>query len=375
MYYLRVTLLSLLALTLALAVRPKYINEHQRGNIPSARGGPTMSAVGDRLVLFGGFLECFDVGACEHVFYNDTFIFKTSNNKWTKASPRHAPIARSFHLSASYAETSSIVIYGGTFYNVNFTVNIFFGDVWQYIPDLDIWIEKHPFNAGPGQRVPGGVVVKGHDMYVFGGLDNTYTSHNDLWKYNFLSNLWTLVQADVPDTTPGRPPVRYLSKFEITGDKVYLYGGNINPLTVLGVQRSDLWVLDLSSKIWTQITVPTTVRSRVHGAASATPKGFISSFGDINDDVNECKVNEISDGQNPVNETHVYRKATGWNTFVNVADSPTLKRVAYATIDDELYIWGGFNFVCAATKIYNPVTSFPIWNTNMYTLALDTVGL
>jgi len=333
-----------------------------------------MLIVGNKLVLFGGFDECFNIGGCEHTFFNETFVFKTSNKKWTKSTSTPVPPARSFHLAASYDATDSVIIYGGTLYNVAFTSFAVYGDMWQYFPATDHWVERVALNAGPGPRVGSGLAIKGCELFLFGGLDNFFGSHNDLWKYNLLSNLWTQLYADAPDGTPGRPPVRYLPKFERSGNLIYLYGGNINP-AILGVQRSDMWEYRIDTNTLTEVTVPTTVRSRVHGAAAATPKGFALSLGDVNDDVNECKANEISGGQNPVNETHVFKRTTGWHPFVNVQNPPRLKRVAYATVDEVLYIWGGFDFICAPTKVYDPVTSIALWNTNMYSLKLNKIGL
>jgi len=325
MYQMRSAILLTLALAMVFAT-PAYVLERQRGTIPSQRGASTFSSIGNKLVLYGGFDECFDLSACEHTFYDETWIFKTTNNKWTRSTATTLPPARAFHPAASYDATDSAVIYGGVIYNAAFTAFQVYGDFWQYFIDDDVWVERTAFNAGPGPRVGASLAIKGHEMFFFGGLDNFFVSHNDFWKYNFISNLWTQLYADVPDGTSGRPDSRYLAKFERSGDTIYLYAGNVNP-SQLGVQRADFWEYSISGNSLTEVAVPSSIRSRVHGAAAATHKGFVSALGDVNDDINECKANEISGGQNAVNETHVFKRTDGWHPFVTVADPPKWKKV------------------------------------------------
>lgn len=338
-----------------------------------------MAVVDHTLVLAFGFRECFDFTQCEHEYYPGVYEYnlKSHLGVWSKYEPAVGqawPTPRAFFGMTSYDKGDSVLVYGGVYYNAAFSFYDFSDELWEYFPRTHTWTKRVATNAGPGKRSGAMIVVKGHTMYLSAGLDSDYptysfTTHNDLWSFDLQTNTWSVVVAD---NTPGAPPIRYLHKFELEGDKLYLYGGNINP-SILGVQNRDFWSYDISSNTWTEYEVPEEIRSRVHAASAINKELFVVTLGDVNDDVHECKVNEISGGQNPVDETHVYkfkgnRWERGWNPFVSVQNAPRLKRPAHATYKDKLYITNGFDYFCPANG--GGDYTGPVWNTQLFALDL-----
>jgi len=110
------------------------------GDIPPVRGGAAFAKVGGKLVLFGGGWYMFDE-TFTHQFYNDIHVYDIADNKWKKKTQTGAkPTPRIFTA---------------------------------------------------GDNVLG-------DMYVFGGVDDSFNRHNELWKYNVFANSWTLISNNGP---------------------------------------------------------------------------------------------------------------------------------------------------------------------------------
>jgi len=364
------------------------VNQH--GDVPEARGGGMMRKVGDVYVFHGGFFECFDAfnSSWDNHFFSDTFHFDPDTNTWSRVVTNAAPGGRAFAGFATYAKEQSMILYSGVLYSCNFQTVIPYNDIWEYFPATHTWTQRYT-SGGPGVRIGAGIAVVGDRMYLHAGLDAFFVSHNDFWVLNLKTNVWTQL---VPDNVAGTPPGRYLQKVETRGDYIYIFGGNVNP-SALGVQWGDTWRYSISSNSWLEITTPSSVPTRVHGGSAITSKGLFLYLGDTNDDENECKTREESAGQYPTARTDVYithGTHQGWYADVAVSNSPRLKRFGYVQDSHEVYIWGGFDFVCSpvlctgpgtdlfgnptnGTHCYDPATSYAIWNTNMYRLDIRDV--
>jgi N-acetylneuraminic acid mutarotase len=110
------------------------------GDIPPARGGGALAKIGGKLVLFGGGTYLFDE-VFTHQFYNDIHVYDISENKWKKKT------------QSGLKPTARI------------------------------------FTAGDSL---------GGDFFVFGGIDDSFSRLNELWRYDLFSNSWTLVSNNGP---------------------------------------------------------------------------------------------------------------------------------------------------------------------------------
>ncbi len=348
-----------------------WISAGKAGEVPSQRGAARMTHVGGELVLFGGFDECFDVATgCEHVFPGDVHHFDLASEQWRRVVPTAVggvlPAPRAFHSQAAYFLGESVIVYGGVFYTASFSEFVVFDDLWEYLPLREEWRRRSPANAGPGTRVGAGLQIDGDQIYLFGGLSQERVGHNDLWRYDLRTDRWTQL---LPDGAAGSPPVRYLGQFELDdrGNRFLLFGGNVTDPLGEGLQFDDTWAYDIAENRWTQI--PTPMPGRVHSAATVYEHHFVVVLGDINDDASECVTNEVSTGQKPTNEVwalDLRPTGDGWDQIPAGDSPPPLKRVAFARVNDRLYVWGGFNYLCPEQQ----QTGRAEWNTEMWILPL-----
>jgi hypothetical protein len=265
-----------------------------------------------------------------------------------------------------------------------------YGDMWEYFPHTHTWTQRYT-TGGPGTRIGSAIIIVEDKMYLHAGLDGFFQSHEDLWVLDLKTNVWTQL---IPDGAGNIPQGRYLHKAEQRGDFIYIFSGNVNPIGgELGVQWGDTWRYSISSNTWSEITTPSTVPTRVHGGSALTSEAFFVYLGDTNDDADECKTREESAGQFPTRRMDVYLlhgRHQGWVPDVQLDNAPKLKRFGYVQDGHEVYVWGGFDFVCSpilcsgpgldifgnptnGTHCYNPATSYAIWNPNMYRLDIRDV--
>ena len=84
-------------------------------------------------------------------------------------------------------------------------------------------------------------MVHNNSMWVFGGYDGSYRC--DLYEYNFLTNVWTVV-----DTVGRIPRPRYRATCVIYNNCLILHGGHDGTRHL-----EDTHVLDLELKRWTSL--------------------------------------------------------------------------------------------------------------------------
>jgi len=358
-----------LLVSVAFASQANWDRETDAGDVrPVGRSSAVMGAVDRDLVLFGGFQECFDVSLpnCDNVFFGDTWEYDISGG-WTQIVTAVAPESRAFHGGDTYEAEDLYIMYGGLKYNKFLTSFTFFSDLWSYNPSTNTWALIPQTNAGPGVRIGMGIAIDGHTLYFFGGLDGFFQSHNDMWTFNLQTHVWTLIAAET--TNPGVPNDRYIFQFEMNrphGDKIFVHGGNFSPAGS-GEQRHDSWIYTIGSGTWTNITG--NFPGRIHGAGGARNNDFILAFGDVNDNEVECITNELSGGQNPVDEVFRYKTGgnAGWTQLFPGGSPGPLKRVASAVAGNTLYVWGGYNFICNADRH----GGFPVYNQDVYSMKMN----
>jgi len=357
--------------------RVDWIQEKTTGEVPAARGAGKWVAVGNQLVLFGGFKECFDKSKCDHTYYEDLYVFDVTTNKWEKRAPKgKMPGKRAFLGASAYSKKKTALFFGGTFYRADVatvrpyeseeTIRVY-DDLWEYDPATDTFTQRKYANAGPGRRLGAEIVVKGDTMYSLGGYDSGFKAHNDLWSYDLNANTWKLLRKD---DDPASPSKRYIFRFELseTGDDAYIFGGNYREK--LTIQRNDLWKYNFAADKFTEIISEkaTNITGRTHGAAAVVGNQFIHAFGDIPD--GGCTTDQASEHQNPTDE--VWSNQMGipgakWRRVSIGSSPPPLKRVFYAMAGDKLYVTHGFNYKCGGGN------EGAEYNLNLYSLPLKQV--
>ena len=94
-------------------------------------------------------------------------------------------------------------------------------DFHRYDIQSQNWQQLDPTNPeqGPSPRHSHSSVVHEDHMYVFGGYDGHY--RNDLYKYNFKTNMWHEIRKDGI-----WPKSRYRTSATVLDNKMYLFGGH-----------------------------------------------------------------------------------------------------------------------------------------------------
>src|SRR5262249_34566370 len=152
--------------------------EQVSGDKPTARGAGKWVPVGNELVMFGGFMECFDKTKCEHQYFDDVYTFDVTANKWEKKNPTPAsgklPGKRVFIGAAPYRKKNTAILFGGARYDVNLKDVHVYDDLWEYDPAKDVMTQRTYANQGPGARLGAEIAIKDDKVYLFGGFDNTF---------------------------------------------------------------------------------------------------------------------------------------------------------------------------------------------------------
>jgi hypothetical protein len=345
--------------------------EKTTGDRPSPRGAGKWIAVGNKLVMFGGFMECFDKAKCDHTYYNDIYILDISTNRWEKRSPvpstGELPDKRSFFGGAAYDKKKTVVFWGGSQYNAQLTSVKVYDDMWEYDPQTDkIWKRTYT-NQGPSARLGGEIVIKDDTLYMFGGYDKNFKAHNELWSYDLVNNTWKQLRGD---DDPKSPSKRYIFRFELSesGDDIYIFGGNYRETYT--IQRNDLWRYNISTDTFVEVVSEksTNITGRTHGSAATFGDYYLIALGDIPS--GGCYTNQASEHQNPTNEVWMLRAGGAssdakWRQVKIGFGPPPLKRIIYAKAGDRLYVTGGFNYKCDKGQPEGAT-----YNVNTYSLSL-----
>lgn len=249
------------------------------------------------LWLFGG-------GNAQNDFRNDLWKYDITTNEWSwingskeenqigsygtlgVTSPSNNPGSR--ERSCSWTDSlGNFWLFGGIAKD-SLSTNKLCNDLWKYTPEIDQWTWMGGSNES---QQPGNYGIKGEsnlsnipgarsdaiiwtdpdgNLWLFGGVGLDTNGDlgllNDLWKYNFVTGLWTWVNggntvgsfgnygilgegeiSNIPAATSGA--VSWVDKL----GNLWLFGGShpFRSLTQAYGASSDLWKLEPDRGIWT----------------------------------------------------------------------------------------------------------------------------
>jgi N-acetylneuraminic acid mutarotase len=109
----------------------------------------------------------------------------------------------------------------------------FYNDLWTFDTKTGGWERIHKNGqAGPTARYGMGHARIGHHWYIFGGFGNETGSApqlNDLWRVNLSTGVWTEIQPDDGSkdvsATTKRPSIRRVPAMTALGKSAYVFGG------------------------------------------------------------------------------------------------------------------------------------------------------
>lgn len=314
------------------------------GPRPSERSVPAVAGIGAALYVFGGARDDFATGVA--TFYDDLHRLDVHSGQWTVLQPSGArPAPRAF--AASAATGGRMFVFGGSTFNVPGTEFQPFGDLWAYEPAANRWRPLAAATVGPGARSGATMWAVGDSLYLFGGLDATFTTHNDLWRFDLRSLVW----SPVPLTTSQVPPPRHVAQagqVAVAGQLTF-YGGEAVDLSTGFAVLGDTWQFDLAQRRWRDVT-PTQGGNNIapprnYGAAAVLGSALYLQGGDVPGGTGGCGA---PFEQNPVAELWRFdltqrtwrRLAPGGDPLVR------LKRHAAAAVAGRMYLVSGWDFQC-----------------------------
>jgi len=334
-----------------------------RGNIPLGAAGASLVHLDDKLITFGGVQECFNLtntgpnGTLEcagNLFFNDIYIYDLDTNKWEKPEVNgDKPPARAFHRAVAYAATNTMYIYGGVVYD-SFSGLFFvpYGDFWEFNLDTLTWTLISDTNP-PGIRVDPGLVITGSTIYLAFGLSSfgggpEENNRNDLWKYEILSDEWTLLITNDPYNI-NQPSVRYQAKFDYNRkhNVILMYGGDVLPDNIRSLY--DTWIYDIEENEW-RFRDNNSMTPLFTSVSAAYDDMFLLATGEERGGVQIQCIDPVSGrSSNPVNDHYALQFPLKGSTYYELYPNPSIlpaMQSAYILHRNILYVWGGFNIFC-----------------------------
>ncbi|WP_455393144.1 Kelch repeat-containing protein [[Eubacterium] cellulosolvens] len=180
---------------------------------PSAREGHGMAAIHgtDKVLLFGGYYPDL----------SDTWIYDYSENSWTQKVPSTNPTARSYFGISTIYGTDKVMLYGGLSYPASY-----YEDTWIYDLSENKWEKRSPTTYPSARCLHGqGSIYNTDKVILFGGSP----FHDDTCIYDLSENNWFLMS---PTGKPTARFYQVMEAIHGT-DKVMLFGGTVTGMNNL----------------------------------------------------------------------------------------------------------------------------------------------
>ena len=200
-------------------------------------------------VLFGGYRTSH---ANE---LNDTWVYEVITNTWRELNPQINPPSRHWPGLVYDKNNEVVVLFGGHDSTPLNGPQEMINDTWLLDVANEIWIQQFPTQSPSPRQTP--LIYNEQDglIYAFGGkyevhlstsLDIVYL--NDLWKYDVLTNTWSVVHDnsisnDIPE------PRRTKWTYDIANNVAVLFGGDAE-----GEIFGDTWIYNFDEDAWMDIS-------------------------------------------------------------------------------------------------------------------------
>jgi len=196
-----------------------------RGDVPPPRERHTMSCIGKRIYIFGGYNRSSDL------YYNTLYMFDTETLTYHRVEPRGEVPERRCGHTASIID-GRIWVFGGRV-KVKKGDSFLAGSGVQYRNDLYCfdpttveWTRYDPRGIGPSGRAMATATVVGRKIYFFGGANSTgsrrdTTGFCDLYELDIDTMTWAEVETR---STPPQPCYGHTANY-IGDNKLLVFGG------------------------------------------------------------------------------------------------------------------------------------------------------
>ena len=200
----------------------RWLKLNPTGSKPSARNAHTLTSVDDKLYLHGG-------STGSGMFNNELWEYNTSSHTWSLLNPTGSkPIGRSGHKLTSIG--NKLYLHGGS---TSASSNSYNNELWEYDIDDNSWLLLESSGDKPTVRYGHTLTSVDDKLYLHGGS----TGGDELWEYDVDSNAWSLLEP-----SGDKPSGRSNHTLTSVGNKLYLHGGNVG--------GDELWEYDINDNVW-----------------------------------------------------------------------------------------------------------------------------
>jgi galactose oxidase-like protein len=266
------------------------------------------------------------------------------------------PSSRAFPAMAALVDRRGrrfLALFGGTVFTKTFQNFPRLDSFWLFDVSRETWRNLTPLpGAGPGPRNGSVGVADGDRFYVFGGIDASLQTYNDLWMFDLRTMSWTPLSPN--DESQG-PHTRHASHGALVtyrgAKRLIIYGGEyLDTQTASFAIPIDTWEFVLAKRKWAKLIPPghNIKPTRNYAAAVSNAGGnlFVLQGGDVEGGVHGCGALFFED---PTNEVWVFdRSKDRWDKvpLVGATRPPGAKRHGGVQVGKYMYVMGGWEFVC-----------------------------
>lgn len=158
------------------------------------------------------------------------------------------PLNRKGHSAVTFG--SSMYVYGG-YMDIRGSTKEF----WKFNFDSEVWSLLNNIQGGPGPRHGHSAVTHQECMYIYGGLQGL-REQKDLWRWSFTCQSWSCIKFNSgPSRLVGHSAVLFK-------DSMLIYGGG----ETQSLPQNILWSFNLSTMTWKKLPLLTGSTSpyRIH---------------------------------------------------------------------------------------------------------------
>ena len=172
-------------------------NEYDENNVPP-RAGHSMSLVGEKIVVFGGFAK--------GIFNNSVYIYNINTSSW---------------YNSEKGEDDNELLEEGQ-------------DIAEKKSGADDNIRK------PEPRINHSQVTINTSILIYGGVDKDGKYFDDMWTFNIMDNFWLKIEinGEIPKARQGH------SALLIDNDQLLIFGGKIGNI----FEINEFWRYDINTR-------------------------------------------------------------------------------------------------------------------------------
>lgn len=182
-------------------------------------------------------------GGYDEKILGDLFIYDTITDKWENILEK-GPVKRSGHTSTTYKNFMVVFAGEGVYKNRYISLN----DLWLFDYTTNLWsqVQNEGLKKVPIERFFHSATIFEEKLVIFGGYDGL-NAYNDLHQFSFTDREWTEVEQHGE-----RPPEMLSHSCVSLYPSIFVYGGK-HSIETTKTDGHELYEFNFISKTWKKI--------------------------------------------------------------------------------------------------------------------------